>query len=109
MTTCSTLIDLVQGDTKPRIIVQLDDKCTLEPIDLTGATVVMRFREIGAGETKDTLDGILLTGWENEDGLLVTDAPYDVEGVGGRVGFDWNAEIQTVIPVVRFRVREQFA
>lgn len=131
MTSCcyTSLIDLVQGDTRPPVIVQISDQCNGNPVDLSGATqVLLKFRQLGSDVLKSELTGTLLTGWENEDGLIVTSAPYDVAGAGGRVSFSWGATdldstgrfegeieitfgdgtVQTVLDILRFRIRPQF-
>ena len=65
----SDTLELVQGDTLPRVVVTLkdaseaasgltldpEDSSTWAPIDLNGATVRLRIREIGASTVKATL------------------------------------------------------
>lgn len=65
-------IKLVQGDTRPTIRVALTDDNTGSVIDLTGATAVMFFRQVGTASILDTLSGTL------------TDA------ANGLVAFPWN-------------------
>lgn len=129
-------IKLVKDDTGPPIIASITDKNTVTqanpfgaPIDLTGATVVMFFREIGSTTIKSTLTGTLLTGRVLADGITVdTAAPYNVAGAGGRVSFAFgattldtagefegeiqitkaDATIQTVYDKYKFTVRADF-
>lgn len=41
-------IKLVQGDTRPQVRLTLTDENTGDVIDLTGATVTLHFRALGA-------------------------------------------------------------
>lgn len=67
----ATTLKLVSGDTLPTIKItirdastaapgktlDLDDPTTWEPVDLTGASVVMRVRQIGSETLSDILGG----------------------------------------------------
>lgn len=83
------MIKLVQNDTKPSIYLVVEDPSTGEPIDLSGATVRMHFRAVGASALKSTVSGTLLAGYVNDDGTVDSAAPYNVDGAGGRVRIDW--------------------
>jgi hypothetical protein len=104
-------IKLVRGDTRPQLQLTLTNELDDLNVDLTDATLVMRFRQAGSDQVLDTLNGI------------VTD------GVGGKVVFLWNLntlnvepgdyegeieitfpslEVQTVYELLKFRVRQDF-
>lgn len=122
-------IKLVQGDTKPLIVVSLTDETTGDPIDVSTATTRMKFR--AAGET--TILAILvasnIAGRVNADGTIDATEPYDVPGAGGRCQFGWgpndlnqepgdyegeieitfsDGSIQTVYAPLKFKLREDF-
>ena len=125
----STKIRLVQGDTKPAIIVSLTDEVSGAPIGLNTATVRMFFRALGETTILTTLTGTLLAGRVIEDGTIDSSSPYDLAGSGGRVQFSWGStdlvqpagdyegeiEItyadgakQTVYDLLKFKLREDF-
>lgn len=123
------MIKLVQNDTRPFIYVVLDDPGTNTVMDLTDATVVMHFRQVGATALKATVPGTLLAGFVEDDGSITSTAPYDVAGSGGRVRLDWSAgdldttgyfegeiqvtfpdaTIQTAFQPLKFYIRPEFA
>jgi hypothetical protein len=119
----SATIPLVEGDTLPVLYLNLKDSNsaavgqsldesdpnTWQAIDLTGATVRLKIREVGSTTIKTTITG------------SVTDA------VNGRVAFQWNSQaldaagvyeaeiemqngsgIQTVYDLIKLRVRSDF-
>lgn len=121
-------IKLVSGDTRPQIVVDLKDQDG-NAINISGGTVRMYFRKAGETNLLQTIVGTLLTGFRNEDGTLITDAPYNVAGAGGRASFSWpagslnvdagsyegeveitfpDATIQTVYEKLKFKVRADF-
>ena len=125
----STKIRLVQGDTKPAIVVSLTDEVSGSPIGLNTTTVRMFFRALGETTILTTLTGTLLAGRVTDDGTVDSTAPYDVSGSGGRVQFNWGStdlvqpagdyegeiEItyadgakQTVFDLLKFKLREDF-
>jgi hypothetical protein len=122
-------IKLVQGDTKPALIVSLTDEVTGAAIGLNGCTVRMLFRAVGTYTTLAVLDGVLLLGNANADGTLDFASPFNVAGTGGRIQFNWGptdldqpadnyeGEIeilypdgakQTVFDLLKFKLREDF-
>jgi hypothetical protein len=125
----ATKIKLVQGDTKPTIVVSLTDETTGVPLGLTGSTVQMFFRAVGDTTILATVAGVLLTGRVLEDGSVDSTSPYDGVGSGGRVQFLWgttdltqpagdyegeiqitysDGSIQTVYDLLKFKLREDF-
>lgn len=124
----TTKIKLVQGDTRPDIVVNLRASDGTTPIDIAGTTAKMYFRKVGSTNLVDTLTGDLEAGYEEANGSLTVTAPYNVPGKGGRVSFPWNGStlasagdhegeieitfgdgtIQTVYDILKFKVRSQF-
>lgn len=121
-------IMLVQGDTRPHLVLSLTDATTAEAIDLSDAhTVVqLKFRARGSADLTDTLTAYKLPGTVQEDGAV--DYSNLTPGAGGRCYFKWNAGtlngqagdyegevqvtfpdgIQTVYEVLKFKLREEF-
>lgn len=119
---------LTQGDTKPPVVTSLTDKVTGDPIDVSQATVLLKFRKEGSTTLQDTITAILLAGVVGADGTVNTNLPYNTEGKGGRVQFDWGpaslagepgdyeGEIEITFPdgtqsvyeTLKFHLREQF-
>ena len=88
--TSNVVIQLVQNNTRPSLIVTIRDKNTGLPIAINNSTVTMRFKQVGANTVKDIISGALLTGYENDDGTINNNTPYDVPGAGGRAILSWN-------------------
>lgn len=122
-------IKLVQGDTKPALVLSLTDETTGNPIGLTNSTVRMYFRAVGSSTVLATLTGYLLVGRVNSDGTIDSASPYNTLGAGGRVQFLWGSTdlnqdagdyegeieitfadgtIQTVYDVLKFKLRKDF-
>lgn len=121
-------IKLVQGDTKPNLIVNLTDQTTGVPIGIVGATPRLKLRQSGSSTISATLVGTPIVGFLQEDGTVNSDAPYNVAGAGGRCVFAWTTEslavsgdfdgeveitfsdgsIQTVYDLLKFKIRDQF-
>lgn len=105
-------IKLVQGDTRPQIRVTLTDDNTGLPVDITGATVRLKFRAVGSATLIDTLIGTVIDGangvvafaW-NQSTLNVDAGDYEGEV---EVTFAAGAGIQTAYQVLKFQVRAQF-
>jgi len=125
-------IKLVQGDTRPQIKYVVSDEITGTIVDLTGATVRLKFRAAGSTTVLFTLICYLQSGIEDENGNVSQQGvgeTYAVPGSGGRVAFQFSAgnldippgqyegelevtfndsSIQTVYSVTKFQVRAQF-
>lgn len=108
----SEKIKLVQGDTRPQIKVTLTDDTTGLPVDITGATIVMKFRAVGQTVVLDTLHGIILDG---PNGVVVfpwgaTSLDVDAGDYEGEVEVTYAAGqgVQTVYDPLKFKVREEF-
>ena len=122
-------IKLVQGDTKPVIVLSLTDETSGSPIGLNSTTVRMYFRAAGETTILATLTGALLAGKVLADGTVDATEAYATPGAGGRVQFFWGAtdliqpagdyegeiEItyadnskQTAYDLLKFKLREDF-
>lgn len=106
-------IRLVQGDTRPALAVTLTDTTTGLPIDITGATVRLKFKEAGASTLTATITGSITSGpdgtvvfhWSSEPTSLNGD-PGDYEGEV-EITFS-DSTIQTVYEVLKFKLRQDF-
>lgn len=122
-------IKLVQGDTRPALVVSLTDENSGAPLGLNGATCRLYFRALGESTILATLVGTILPGIVGSDGALSFTAPYNNPGFGGRVQFNWgsgdldqpageyegeievtfsDATKQTVYDKLKFKIREDF-
>lgn len=105
-------IKLVQGDTRPQIQVTLTDETTGLPVDISGATCLLKFRAVGSTTLVDTLSGNVTNGaggvvvflWNNTT-LNVDAGDYEGEI---EVTFSAGQGKQTVYDVLKFKVREDF-
>lgn len=122
-------IKLVQGDTRPQLVLSLTDETTGNAIDISAATTVMKFRATGSTTLIATMTATPLPGIVLPDGSVSTTPPYDVAGKGGRCVINWaptaldnpagdyegeieilfnDGTIQTVYDVLKFKLREDF-
>jgi hypothetical protein len=104
-------IKLVQGDTRPNLVVILTDDVTGLPIDVTGATVRLKFRAAGAEELTETLVGAVINGTLGECMFAWTPTalagePGDYEGEIEITFAD--GKVQTVYDLLKFKVRAEF-
>lgn len=130
----STRIKLVQGDTRPQVKCVITDENTGQVVDLSGATIRLKFRLAETVDVLFTLTGYLQAGLEDANGNVTQQLQgeaYATPGKGGRVAFQFstgnlnidpgayegeieitfpapNAGIQTVYSPLKFTVREQF-
>lgn len=122
-------IKLVQGDTRPQLVLSLTDDTTGAAIDVSSATVRMRFRALGSTTILATLTASKIPGVILEDGTINFNAPYNVSGAGGRCVINWDSTalsqdagdyegeieitfadttVQTVYDTIKFKLRSQF-
>mgnify|MGYP000134774362 FL=1 len=120
----SETLNLVKGDTLPELTFTLKDSntaasgvtldpnnsATWAPIDVTGATVRLRLRELGSTTVKSTLVCTVSSGI---NGTVITDFPAGTLDTAGT--FEGEIEItfatggiQTVYDLVKFKVRSDF-
>ena len=119
-----TTIDLVQGDQLPEIqiilkdsntaasgaILDADDPTTFAALDLTGGSVRMRVRTVGQTSLIDTLIGTITNA---SGGVVVfvfdSDTLATSGVIEGEIEFtDSSSRTQTVMDLIKFKVRSQF-
>lgn len=106
-------IRLVQGDTRPPLVVTLTDETSGSPINISGATVRLKFREVGKTDLTATIIGAVIDGpngvavfnWSSVPTALAGD-PGDYEGEI-EVTFS-DSTVQTVYDLLKFKVRPEF-
>jgi hypothetical protein len=107
------LIYLVQGDvSRPQVQATITDENTGAVVDITGATVVMKFRMVGSTTLQDTISGTVTNGVGGVcvfpmTALSMSGEPGNYEGEI-QVTFSGGGGIQTVYDPLRFRMREDF-
>lgn len=108
------VIRLVQGDSKPTIILTLTDETTGLPIDLTlpSTTAVVKFRAAGSTTLLSTISCQKYT--DGSDGKITFDFSGGVLDVDPGM-YEGEIEVtfgvygtQTVYDTLRFRVRQEF-
>lgn len=106
-------IKLVQGDTRPSLVCTITDEFTGDPIDITGCTCLLKFREVASSTLKATLTGTITSGVEGEVTFYWAQVPTSLDGDPG----DYEGEIeitftdgqrQTVYDLIKFKMREDF-
>lgn len=106
-------IKLVQGDTRPALICTVTDTVTTDALDLTGCTVVLRFREVGNSELQATVPGFVSNATAGQVVFYPASAPVMLQGQPGdyegeiEVTFP-DGQVQTVFETLKFKVREEF-
>lgn len=119
-----TTIDLVQGDQLPEIEITLKDSntaatgqvldegdpATFAALDLTGGSVRMRIRKVGQTALIDTILGTITDASAGKVTFLFTSDTLEDTGVlEGEIEFtDSNSRTQTVVDLIKFKVRSQF-
>jgi hypothetical protein len=119
-----TTIDLVQGDQLPEIEITLkdsntaaagqtldpDDATTFAALDLTGGSVRMRVRQVGQTSLIDTLLGTITNASEGKVTFVFDSDTLSTTGVlEGEIEFtDSASRTQTVVDLIKFKVRSQF-
>ena len=106
-------IKLVQGNTRPPLVVTLTDGITGDAIDITGATVRLKFRQLGATTVRSTLvgtntdpsSGVCAFFWSDDANALAGEAgPYE-----GELEITFSDDtVQTVYDRLKFYIREGF-
>jgi hypothetical protein len=106
-------IKLVQGDTRPALVCTITDDTTNTPVDITGATVALKFRAAGATTLTATVTGTVTNGAAGQVVFYPASAPAMLQGAPGdyegeiEITFA-DSQIQTVYDTLRFKVREDF-
>lgn len=106
-------IKLVQGDTRPALICTLTDENTNAPISIVGATVVLKFREVGSDTLKATIPGSITNGAQGQVAFYWASVPTSLDGEPGdyegeiEITFS-DGQIQTVYDPLKFKLRQDF-
>jgi hypothetical protein len=106
-------IKLVQGDTRPALICTLTDETTNAPISIVGATVVLKFREVGSETLKATIPGSITNGALGQVAFYWASVPTSLDGDPGdyegeiEITFS-DGQIQTVYDPLKFKLRQDF-
>ena len=109
----SEKIRLVRNDTRPALVCTITDDRTKAPIDITGATVLLKFRSSGAEVLQATVTGAVTNGPAGEVVFHPASAPEMLQGEPGdyqgeiEITFP-DGQIQTVYDLLRFGVRQDF-
>jgi len=119
-----TTIDLVQGDQLPEIELTLkdsnqaaagltldtDDPSTFAALSLSGGSVRMRLRKVGQTALIDTLVGTITDAIAGKVTFVFDSDTLDTTGVlEGEIEFtDSGSRTQTVVDLIKFKVRSQF-
>ena len=120
----SDTINLVTGDTRPELVFTLkdsnqaapgltldpDNSATWSPIDLSGATVRLRIRELGSTTVKSTLTCTITTA---TDGKVATNFPTGTFDAAGTFEAELEitfstGDIQTINDLIKLKVRSDF-
>lgn len=107
------LIYLVQGDSnRPQVQATITDENTGAVVDITGATVIMKFRMVGSTTLQDTINGVVTDGAAGicvfpMTALSMSGDPGNYEGEI-QVTFADGGGVQTVYDPLRFRMRGDF-
>jgi hypothetical protein len=109
----SEKIKLVQGDTRPALVCGITDDTTGAPVDISGATVVLKFRAAGATALTATVTGSVTDGPAGQVAFYPASAPEMLQGAAGdyegeiEITFA-DSQIKTVYDLLKFKVREDF-
>ncbi len=106
-------IKLVQGDVnRPQVQATITDENTGNIVDITGATVLLKFRKVGATTLQDTMTGAVTDG---AAGLVVFQmSELSMAGEAGdyegeiQVTFASGGGVQTVYDLLKFKMRQDF-
>lgn len=106
-------IKLVQGDTRPALVITITDETTGAPIPLTGATPRLKFRAAGATTLTATVVGAVTDGAAGQCVFFPAAAPEMLQGdpgdYEGEIEITFNdGQAQTVYDLLKFKIREDF-
>lgn len=124
MSAFSATLNVVTGDTLPALTFTVrdsntaaagktldeNDQSTWSPINLTGATVVLRVRMIGATGAPTELTGTVIDG---AAGKVMIEFASDTFSVAGQYEAELeitfaDGGVQTVVDLIKFKVRASF-
>lgn len=104
-------IKLVRGDTRPQLEITLTDESDGSAINITGATVRMRFRAAGTDTVLSNFTGVISDAANGKAVFLWPQGALDVEPgeYEGEIEVTFpDTTVQTVYDVLKFKLREQF-
>jgi len=106
-----SLLKLIQGDTRPNLIVNLSSQTNsnVTPLNVNTATCLFKLRKVKTTQLLDTILCVPLPGLENSDGSITFTAPYDQLGAGGRILVAWNPNSLAVAGTLEGEVEVTFA
>ena len=120
----SDTIKLVVGDTLPELVFTLkdsntaasgatldvEDETTWAPIDLTGATVKLRIREVGSTTVLSTITATITNASNGTCALIFPTGTWTTAGTfEGEIEHTTSgSSIQTVQDLIKFKVRDDF-
>jgi hypothetical protein len=109
----SDKIKLVQDDTRPALVCTITDDTSGAAINITGATVLLKFRAAGATTLQATVTGTVTDGANGVVAFYPASAPEMLTGEAGdyegeiQITFA-DGQIQTVYDLLKFKVRSDF-
>jgi hypothetical protein len=106
-------IKLVQGNSRPALVCTITDENTGNAVSLSGATCLLKFRELASSTLKATLTGTVTNAAAGEVTFYWASVPGSLDGDPGE--YEGEIEItfsdgqkQTVYDVIKFKLREDF-
>ena len=109
----SEKIRLVRNDTRPAIVCTITDDTTGAAINITSATVRLKFRAAGAETLTATVVGGVTDGPNGQVAFYPASAPEMLAGEPGdyegeiEITFA-DSQVQTVYDVLKFKIRQDF-
>jgi hypothetical protein len=109
----SDKITLVQDDTRPALVCTITADTSGAAINITGATVLLKFRAAGATTLQATVTGTVTDGANGVVAFYPASAPEMLTGEAGdyegeiQITFA-DGQIQTVYDLLKFKVRSDF-
>lgn len=106
-------IRLVRNDTRPALVCTITDDTTGEAVNITGATVRLKFRAAGVETLTATVLGVVTNGLIGQVVFYPASAPEMLQGEQGdyqgeiEITFA-DAQVQTVYDLLRFKIRQDF-
>lgn len=106
-------IKLVRNDTRPALVCTIKDDTSGNPLVLTGATVLLKFRALGAKTLTATVTGTVTGALIGQVAFYPASSPEMLKGCSGdyegevEITFA-DGQIQTVYEPLKFKVREDF-
>ena len=109
----SNTIKLVQNDTRPSLVITLTDEVSGQPINITGCTVLLKFRRMGETTLKGTIIGQVIDG---SVGLAIyhwSSVPDILDGEPGMYQGEISIQFpdgttQSAFDLLKFKLRAEF-